>query len=328
MSTLPDWLQPTWEHLRQMIQQDRLPHALLISGPEGLGKHLLADRLTAYLLCEQPGATALACGECNACNWLRSGAHPDLVQMRPEEAGKAIKIDQVRKLGTDLEMTSHSGRYKIAVIQPAEAMNVNAANSLLKTLEEPTANTLLVLLTATPEQLPATIRSRCQQIRMGCPSTVVAKTWLVQQHIEAGVATRCLAMSSGAPLKALALAGSDSLAQRDSCLADLIVIYNGQQDPLPVAEKWAQDATNQRQIMQWWQQWINSLIRWQQAGIADQEAEIAQKLRQIVDKVDCQRLFVFSDQLAGALSGLTSGLNRQLLLEDLLIDWAGLLLKR
>lgn len=324
MSTLPDWLEPAWKHLLQMIRQEHLPHALLISGPEGLGKHLLADRLTQYLLCEHVRETGLACGECNACNWLRSGTHPDLVQMQPEEAGKAIKVDQVRKLGTDLGMTSHSGRYKIAVIQPAEAMNVNAANSLLKTLEEPTANTLLMLLSATPGRLPATIRSRCQQIRIDCPSGLIAKAWLVQQQIEDSIASRCLAMSGGAPLTALTLAGSDSLEQHDRCLDELMAIYSGKQDPLRVAEQWARDVTIQRLMMQWWQQWVNSLIRWQQAGIADLDAEVAQKLRQIVEKVDCQQLFALSDRLARGLSGMTSGLNRQLLLEDLLIDWAGL----
>ncbi len=322
MNTLPDWLEPAWKHLLQMTRQNRLPHALLISGADGLGKHLLADRLIAYLLCEQVRETGLACGACSACHWLHSGTHPDLIQVCPEEAGKAIKVDQVRQLGADLVMTSHSGRYKIALIQPAEAMNANAANSLLKTLEEPTVNTLLILLTAVPEQLPATIRSRCQKIRMECPSRQAAKAWLVEQQVEASTAMRYLAMSGGAPLKALTLAGTDSLAQRDSCLDELMAIYTGRQDPLMIAEKWAKEAASQRYRMQWWQQWIYSLIRWQQTGIADPEDEVAQKLRQIVEKVDCQLLFALSDRLARALSGLTSGLNRQLLLEDLLIDWA------
>jgi DNA polymerase-3 subunit delta' len=134
-------------------------------------------------------------------------------------------------------------------------------------------------------------------------------------------------MSDGAPFRALALAGSDSLMQRDKCLDELLAIYSGKQDPLKMAELWARDVDTQRHMMQWWQQWVNSLIRWQQTGLADREAEVAQKLQQIVEKVDCRKLFVLSEQLARAVSGLASGLNRQLLLEDLLIEWAGMSVK-
>jgi DNA polymerase-3 subunit delta' len=165
MSILPDWLQPGRNQLQQMIRQGRLPHALLISGSEGLGKRMLADWLAGTLLCEQSHGDVSACGQCSACGWFDNGWHPDLLRLEPEEAGKAIKVDQVRRLGASLGMTSHSGGYKITIVQPADAMNVNAANSLLKTLEEPTANTLLILLTATPGRLPATILSRCQRRR-------------------------------------------------------------------------------------------------------------------------------------------------------------------
>lgn len=328
MNALPDWLQPACNQLQQMIQQRRLPHALLISGAEGLGKRNLADWLAGGLLCEQSQEGNSACGQCSACKWFENSSHPDFLLLQPEETGKAIKVDQVRGLGARLAMTSHSGGYKITIVQPADAMNVNAANSLLKTLEEPTANTLLILLTAIPGRLPATIRSRCQQINIGMPSEATAITWLVQQQLEESVAKRCLLMSGGAPYRALALAGSDSLEQRDNCLDELIAVYSGKQDPLKVAELWSKDVDMQRNMMQWWQQWINSLIRWQQTGLAEREIEVAQKLQQIVEKVDCTKLFVLSDQLARAVSGLASGLNRQLLLEDLLIDWAGMSVKK
>jgi len=327
MNTLPDWLQPGRDQLRQMIQQERLPHALLICGAEGLGKRLLADWLAGTLLCEQSHESVSACGQCSACGWFDNGAHPDFIELQPEEAGKAIKVDQVRRLGASLGMTSHSGGYKIAIVQPADAMNVNAANSLLKTLEEPTDNTLLILLTAVPGRLPATIRSRCQRIDIQRPSESIAKNWLRQQQLEESVATRCLVMSGGAPFRALALAGSDSLGQRDDCLDELMAIYSGKRDPLKAAELWARDVDTQRNVMQWWQQWVNSLIRWQQTGLAEPETEVAHKLQQIVEKVDCRKLFVLSEQLARAVPGLASGLNRQLLLEDLLIDWAGMSVK-
>ena len=131
-------------------------------------------------------------------------------------------------------------------------------------------------------------------------------------------------MSDGAPYRALTLAGSNSLELRDKCLDELLAIYFGKQDPLKTAELWARDIDSQRNMMQWWQNWVNSLVRWQQAGIADPESEVAHKLQQIVEKVDCRKLFKLSDQLAAAINSLASGLNRQLMLEGLLIEWAGM----
>jgi DNA polymerase III subunit delta' len=324
MNQLPEWLDQACSQLGNMRQRGRLPHALVITGSEGLGKRNLADWLAGILLCESSPDGVSACGKCRSCGWFDNGSHPDYLLLQPEEAGKALKVDQVRALGASLSMTSHSGGYKIAIVQPADAMNINAANSLLKTLEEPTANTLLILLTAIPGRLPATIRSRCQRINIERPSESAARDWLLQQQLDETVARRCLVMAGGAPYKALALAVSGSLEQRDTCLDELLAVYYGKQDPLKAAEQWARDVDAQRNIMQWWQQWIYSLIRWKQTGLAEREIEVAQKLQQIVEKVDCTKLFVLSDRLASAISALASGLNRQLLLEDLLIDWAGM----
>jgi DNA polymerase-3 subunit delta' len=317
----PSWLEASWQHIVQTYRQGRLPHALLITGQDGIGKELLVDRLTALLLCERPDEQGNACGECAACGWLRAGTHPDLAVLNPEEPGKAIKIDQVRALGVELGMTSHAGRYKVAVIAPADALNVNAANSLLKTLEEPTANTLLVLLTASPGRLPATVRSRCQQLSIRAPGTETALEWLqASRGIDRAVAGRCLQIAAGAPLAAADLAGSDGLALRDQRLAELSAIFNGQLDPLRAASGWSGE--HEASTLRWWQAWLQILIRWQQAGQCPDEPQAAQLLQQIAEKVDCRQLFELSDRVAMALNSLGSGLNRQLLMEDLLIDWA------
>jgi DNA polymerase-3 subunit delta' len=318
----PDWLEATWQQLAHARAQGRLPHALLIAGPEGSGKHLLARRLSAALLCESPDPRTGACGRCAACAWLRAGTHPDLAVLEPEEPGKAIKIDQVRALAVELGMTSHAGRYKVAVIAPADAMNVNAANSLLKTLEEPTANTLLILVTASPGRLPATIRSRCQHLRIGLPAAEQALDWLQDAGIERPLAQRCLQAAGGAPLTAASLAASDSLALRDRRLEELSAILDGRLDPLSAAADW--NGAGEGQALRWWQSWLQALIRWRQAGVAPDEPQVAQMLRQITETVDCREVFELSDRVTAAVNSLGSGLNRQLLLEDLLIDWARL----
>jgi len=319
---LPEWLQPPWQRLARSWQQDRVPHAVLLTGPEGIGKHLLAQRLTALLLCEQPGEPGEPCGHCPSCGWLQAGSHPDLTEVVPEEPGKAIKIDQVRALAVELAMTSHGGRHKVAFIAPADAMNVNAANSLLKTLEEPTERTLLILSSASPGRLPATVRSRCQQLRLQVPAEAQALDWLHAQHLDTGTARRCLQIAGGAPLAAAELAASDLLAVRDRRLGDLVAVFSGKQDPLRLAADWLGE--HEARTLLWWQGWLQALVRWRQAGLPPVEAPVAQTLQQISESVDCQQLYALSDRIAGALNSLGSGLNRQLLLEDLLIDWARL----
>jgi DNA polymerase-3 subunit delta' len=320
-AAFPDWLAASWQQILQTYRRGRLPHALLITGQDGVGKRLLADRLAALLLCERPDDQGNACGQCAACAWLRAGTHPDLTLLNPDEPGKAIKIDQVRALSVELGMTSHAGRYKVAVIAPADALNVNAANSLLKTLEEPTPSTLLILLTASPGRLPATVRSRCQHLRISAPHLEEALAWLqTSRGIDRTDAERCLQIAGGAPLAAAELAGSDALVLRDQRLAELSAIFNGQLDPLRAASGWSGE--HEASTLRWWYAWLQALIRWQQAGQRPGEPLVAPLLQQIAEKVDCRQVFELSDRVAMALISLGSGLNRQLLMEDLLIDWA------
>lgn len=322
--SLPDWLQPYWQRLIETRKQGRFPHALLISGREGIGKGMLARQLGALLLCESTDKQLLPCGHCAACGWLQASTHPDLIEIGPEEAGKAIKVDQIRSLGYELGMTSHSGRYKVAIIEPAEAMNVNAANSLLKTLEEPTENTLLVLLSVSPGRLPATIRSRCQQLRIASPGLEDARRWLETAGVTGVRLERLWSIARGAPLKVLSVADSDLLPLRDQRLEELSSVFSGRLDPLQVAADWSADTAHRALLLDWWREWLQDLICWQQASRAPRDAEVVQKLQQIVETVDCKQLFQLVDRVNKVLISLGSGLNLQLQLEDLLIAWASL----
>ena len=319
---MPEWLENAWRQLNRVRDQGRLPHALMLIGPEGIGKQIFASRLADSLLCEAPLADGQPCGGCAACAWLQAGTHPDLLQLTPEEAGKAIKVDQVRSLCTELGMTSHAGGHKVAVIQPADAMNSNAANSLLKTLEEPTRNTVLILLTAFPGKLPATIRSRCQQLRLILPQGTVAQRWLESRGVPADVAARCLQMTGGAPLKALELAGSDLLELREQRLEELWRVFCGQLDPVPLAAQWM--GTQESQTLHWWLRWLRDLVSWRIGGRRPAEASVVDKLQKISESVDSRQICSLADAVTRALNSIGSGLNRQLILEDLLISWAGM----
>ncbi|TCK18314.1 DNA polymerase-3 subunit delta' [Thiogranum longum] len=322
MTPAMPWLAPVWQQINRARQQSRLPHALLLSGSEGVGKKHLAERIAHALLCESPNEQGEPCGQCAACGWLAAGTHPDLLLLEPEEAGKAIKVDQVRALSAGLGITSHGGRYKVAIVRPAEAMNMNAANSLLKTLEEPTANTLLILGTAAPGRLIPTVRSRCQKIQVPLPSQQQALGWLAAHNLEGEAAVDSLLLAGGGPLYALVLHQEGAEALLNDSLQQLQAVGEGRLDPLTVASEWQGDELALR--LAGWRQWLQWLIRAQFVPADNGAVNMAQKLHTITESVDCQNLYAFMDRIDSARNALGSGLNRQLMLEDLLIRWAAM----
>ena len=173
------WQDRQWQQLMRQRQQQRLAHALLFQGPAGIGKKQCARTLAQALLCQQPDASGFACGRCEACHLVNAGTHPDYRVLEPTPPATStstnpvltIKIDALRDLYRALSETSQFGGYRVAVIQDADKMPTQAANSLLKTLEEPGSDTLMVLVSSHPQRLPVTIRSRCQAIRFEVPET-------------------------------------------------------------------------------------------------------------------------------------------------------------
>ena len=142
----------------------RLPHALLLLSVPGLGAEQLANWIAASTLCESDAARP--CGGCASCVLLRADSHPDAYVVRLEEDAQQIKVDQIRDLIESLSLSSYRGGYKVGIIEGAEALNANGANAFLKTLEEPTDNTLLIMIARPSHRLPATVASRC--LRLDC----------------------------------------------------------------------------------------------------------------------------------------------------------------
>ena len=204
-----------WTSLQD--RRERLPHSLLLVGQKGLGKFELARLFAASLLCESPLSDGGACGKCLACNWFEQGNHPDFRLLQPEalsddievEDGKKkpsqqITIDQVRDLDEFFNIGTHRGGLRIVLVNPTEAMNRNTANSLLKTLEEPSPGTLFLMVSSEPMRLLPTIRSRCQAVPVPVPSARLAAKMLTDDGL--GQAERWLAMAGGAPRLARELA--------------------------------------------------------------------------------------------------------------------------
>ncbi len=178
ISTALPWQKEEWTRLVSKIDSERLPHALLITGVRYAGKARLATALARLLLCHQSEA-GHNCGTCHACELSRSGNHGDFRWLEPE-AGKSrvIKVDQVRQLVEFASKTASLGRRKVVVMSPADSMNTQAANALLKLLEEPAPDTYIILVCHRLQGLPATIRSRCQMLKIMMPEQGECLQWL------------------------------------------------------------------------------------------------------------------------------------------------------
>jgi DNA polymerase III subunit delta' len=248
MTEAPPWHDEPWQRLLQRRQRDALPHALLLSGPSGLGKRAFSERLQRGLLCTQP-VDGDACGTCRACLLLDAGTHPDRIAVRLEERPdgtprKDIVVRQIRALSERLSKSSQFGGWQVACIDPADAMNAAAANALLKTLEEPSASSILILVADEPWRLPATIRSRCQQTEFRLPEADAAQAWLQRE----GVADPQVALEAagGNPGLARRWAEQDALSQRQQVRADLRALAEGRGEPGALASRWLDDALEQR----------------------------------------------------------------------------------
>lgn len=246
---LPAWCQPAWNLLAARGANGTLPHALLVCGPGGLGKRALVELFVRARLCETP-QDGRACGSCRTCKLLAAGTHPDRMRVKLEPNPKTgvmrkeIVVDQIRELSARLAMASQLDGWQVAVIDPADAMNVPAQNALLKTLEEPTEASLIVLVADQPWRLSATIRSRCQRIDIAVPPVGEALAWLQARGVES--ADALLVAVGGNPGQAWLLAEQGGMQRRQEVARDLLALASGRADARAIGRTWADDEPQQR----------------------------------------------------------------------------------
>jgi DNA polymerase III subunit delta' len=232
------WQTTQWQLFSQ--QQQRLPHAIVMTGVDGLGKRALADQMVATLLCENDDASE-PCGQCHSCQLFMAGSHPDHTVIEPEEPGKQIKIEQIRRLKDKQQLTPTVAKWKTVIVYPADKMNINSNNSLLKLLEEPQANTLIILITAKPEYLPITILSRCQKVALSVPNPDETVNWVQQQgSFDSAIIEQLLPLAKGAPLAVIEMLQADILQQIQQIEADFKSLLHGQVNPVIMAKDWQQ----------------------------------------------------------------------------------------
>ena len=337
------WQQTQWQQIDQLISAGRLPHAMFLHGNQGLGKTDFARSLAASVLCKQPDENHHACGICSSCQLLQAGTHPDYHYLKPtslknsksKKPALSIRIEAIRDLCETLNQTSQFSGYRVAILEQADQMTLAAANSLLKTLEEPGQGVLMLLVSARAQRLPITIRSRCQSLRFTVPDETTALNWLktdglqdpalenislkgeqLEQSLTSG-----LKQAYGSPLAALQQLAE---AEQYQLLAEAMTASLSGKNALDYPAKLIK--YNKVKILEAMLNWVSDLSKivacGSQASIVNETHRNMLKIR--AKKVDIQRLYRFQDQINFNLLHSSIAVNEQLLWENLLLSWDNL----
>lgn len=322
------WNQARFTQL--MADRGRMPHALLLHGPAGVGKLDMAEEMARGLLCESP-VQGRACGACDACNWFEQGNHPDFRRLEPLEndspgedeekaakptkrGGRLITVEAVRDVTDFLSLSAHRGGWRVALVQPAELMNTAAANALLKTLEEPPPGVLLILVSHQMGRLLPTVVSRCRKVHVGLPARGQSLDWLRQMGV-AGE-EELLAEAGGAPLAALSFADPERSALRDSFL-DQLASYQ-RMDVCAVAQSFH---AGHADAWGWLLRWVLDALSQRLAGAPRYFIARAEQTARVGRAADLSALLALQRELLEAGRWLRHPLQTQLLLESWLIRY-------
>lgn len=301
LTTQIPWLTSAQSQLREAIIQDRLSHALLITGSPGQGGEWLAYWLAASFYCEATSSSSRPCGECRSCQRVMADEQPDCLVLRPIEDSKEIRVDQVRELTAELALTAHGAGRKVAIISPAEKLNRAAANALLKTLEEPTRGAVLILVSGEANRLPPTVQSRCTRVRIAAPTEDSLVQWLRSQRADSIDWRRVLAVIGANPLAALEVDSAAIVALYDETVRALERARSGTLDAIETAEIWGKEDYALRIACM--EHWVLQQLR---QSVASGKTEVA------------ARLLDLQEPLREARQWIDSPINKPLALERLL----------
>ncbi|MGA7748925.1 MAG: DNA polymerase III subunit delta' [Gallionella sp.] len=332
MKVIYPWQKNDWARLQEL--RKRPAHGLLFKGAKGIGKLNLAINFAQSLLCQKPDESAFACGKCPSCHWFEQGTHPDYRLLQPEalsldgeesESGKKpskqVSVDQVRGLADFFGMSAHQGGRRVIVIHPAEAMNANAANALLKNLEEPPPGLLFILVSHKPQQLLPTILSRCLSFALPAPDGESATRWLAEQGVKNP--SDALAVSGFAPLQAVQLDEQLGSEERDKLLR--AVRQPAALDVFALAE--ALQKTEQVLVVQWLQQWCYDLSSMKLAGKLRYHPGEEVVIKKLIGPIAPLNLARLQKHLQTAKREAQHTLNPKLFFESLLLAYRQLMLE-
>ncbi|MCP4595781.1 DNA polymerase III subunit delta' [Neptuniibacter sp.] len=321
------WFTERFQHLAKLHADKRLPHALLINGMSGIGKASFAKSFAQYLLCQSP-VNGQSCGQCKSCELNAAGSHPDLFLLSPEEEGKQLKVDQVRALGEFIYSTAQQGGYRVVVIEPADSMNIASANALLKMLEEPGADTLILLVTSKMGQVLPTIKSRCQHVECPNPSETEAINWLMAAtDLDQEQARSILHINRGAPKEAQKYIDGGLSEHRAQVIRGLADILKQRRSVIEVAQ--SLQKLDLELVLGWLYSLLSDVARCAACEDADslRQDDARNMLTAVAKKTDPVKIFKLADKVHEERRAvmLRQNPNKQLLLECVLLEWAGLL---
>lgn len=321
MSSIYPWQQSIWQILVQSRARQTLPHAFIFSGVQGIGLFEFSQVISAWLLCQQPSQQG-ACGHCKSCQLWQAQSHPDyrLVAQLVDDKGKTshvIKVDQIRQLLDFLNKSAQLNGYRVAVIHHADTLNINAANSLLKNLEEAGRNTAIILVTEQPLQLLPTIRSRCQQFVFHTPSIDQAKIWLSPQLKQASQAELLLNLSSGAPLAALALQHEAWLNQRQTLAQALLAVLQRKQTALMAVQAFHKQLEPEQQLKMLQLLFADILFSKLGQQQAIKNSDLLPIINSMAECLTAQQIMQLQQQCLEGLRLIAANIQANLILENL-----------
>jgi DNA polymerase-3 subunit delta' len=320
---ITSWQQPQWQRVLKSLASNSLAHAYLLTGIAGLAKSDFAEYMAKRLLCSDHDASE-PCEFCKNCQLVVAGNHPDLKTLMPEEKGKAIKIDQIRQLANFVNQTPQVSERKVIIINPAEAMNIAAANSLLKTLEEPAGNTVILLVSHQAGKLLPTIRSRCQLIQFTPPSHEEALRWLTtKSDCATSALPSLLKLANGAPLSALNMANSEELEKRKQWFDQWLSWQNKRLTFSALVKAWVADDLSR--VLFHLNSWVQDLLRLAVSSSAEYfvNEDFTQTLQRLGAGFNAHYLAQYLEFLQKKTRLITGpiSVNKQLVLEEILIKW-------
>lgn len=320
------WQSSQWQQLWQAYTAGRLAHGLLFTGVSGTGKTQFAHAFATTLLCEKKDTTVnpaamKACGECHACRLMVNRAHPNALWIEPEKTGQAIKVDQIRVISDFVNHTSLQGQYRIVIVNPAGNMNLSAANALLKTLEEPSQNAIIVLIGDVSARLPATIVSRCQRIVFPAPNREQGLAWLRSQPINDKTnLPLLLSLVNNAPLAVADLIDSEKLAFRT-----LLYDYLSSPSADPIKAAASLQELGVLPTIDFCLSWLQDLMKLQASADTEiSNQDYSEQLSALKDKTPMAAHSALVSYLLALRAQVLAGvnLNKQLFLENLFIRFA------
>ena len=306
------WHKAEAAHLVLAYQEQRLPHALILVGPQYVEKTHFAREFAQFLLCLSP-LNGVACSQCKSCQLCIAGTHPDWINVEPEEPRKVLRVDTIRQVQARLQQTAQQGGNKVCVISPAEQMNENAANALLKILEEPPANTYFLLVAHHASKILPTIISRCQRLSFAIPAQQDIVDWLSDDFTKDAI-QQALEKGRGFPGRVYQLLNGGIDTQMDESLLD--ALFSGRQTAQDLAKNI--DSSQLPEFLDGFLRLTSRSVKNSQgdAAAADNTAEN----KSVLSQLPACELHQIYDRVAAAKVGLAQNANPRLLLESLLLQ--------